>query len=143
MWSHNQKRDVVPQRKSLSLSLSQNQQGLSLARRKYGRSNSTLWMNSGNVLLATKSHTGFNTCQNIDEYLQKSKMAECNTWGSNIELLCFAHLYKVCVFSYSTESSNWDRYGPNNVDRTITVDVTAKSIYLFHPSGHYDVVDPL
>ena len=87
-----------------------------------------------------KSHTGFNTCQNIDEYLQKSKMAECNTWGSDIELLCFAHLCKVCVFSYSTESSNWDRYGPNNVDRTITVDVTAKSIYLFHPSGHYDVV---
>ena len=41
------------------------------------------------------------------------------------------------MFSYSTESN---RYGPNNVDRTITVDVTAKSIYLFHPSGHYDVV---
>ena len=65
-------------------------------------------------------------------------MAQCNTWGSDIELLCFAHLSKTCVFSYSTESNNWDRYGPNNVDRRINVDVSAKSIYLFHPSD--DVV---
>ena len=35
---------------------------------------------------------------------------------------------------------NWDQYGPHNVDRTITVHVCDKSIYLFHPKGHYDLV---
>ena len=45
-----------------------------------------------------------------------------------------------CVFSYSKDFSNWDRYGPHNVDRTIPVDVSAKSVYLFHPTGHYDLV---
>ena len=30
--------------------------------------------------------------------------------------------------------------GPHNVDRTITVRVCNKSIYLFHPAGHYDLV---
>ena len=35
---------------------------------------------------------------------------------------------------------NWDQYGPHNVDRTMTVHVCDKSIYLFHPAGHYDLV---
>ena len=67
-------------------------------------------------------------------------MDQDGTWGSDIELLCFAHLCKTCVFSYSKEMGNWDRYGPHNVDRTITVRVCDKSIYLFHPAGHYDLV---
>ena len=67
-------------------------------------------------------------------------MDQDGTWGSDIELLCFAHLCKTCVFSYSKEMGNWDRYGPHNVDRTITVCVCDKSIYLLHPAGHYDLV---
>ena len=31
-------------------------------------------------------------------------------------------------------------YRLDNVDRTITVRVCDKSIYLFHPAGHYDLV---
>ena len=63
-------------------------------------------------------------------------MHQDGTWGSDIEL-CFV---KTSMFSYSKELSNWDRYGPHNVDRTIPVRVCDKSIYLFHPAGHYDLV---
>ena len=87
-----------------------------------------------------KSHSGFNDCQSVDEYVQKSKMDKDSTWGTDLEILCFAHLTKTCVFSYSKESGNWNRYGPHNVERSITIDVTAKSIYLFHPAGHYELV---
>ena len=31
-------------------------------------------------------------------------------------------------------------YRLDNVDRTITVCVCDKSMYLFHPAGHYDLV---
>ena len=47
---------------------------------------------------------------------------------------------KTCVFSYSKELGNRDWYVPHSLDRTITVRVCDKSIYLFHPVGHYDLV---
>ena len=87
-----------------------------------------------------KSNSGYNNCQSVDEYIQSSKMDNDSTWGTDVELLCFAHLSDTCVFSYSVQSSNWNRYGPHNVDRSIPVDVSAKSIYLCHPPGHYDLV---
>jgi len=61
-------------------------------------------------------------------------------WGTDIELLCFANLTKTCVFSYSTELNNCDRYGPHNVDRSMPVNTSSMSIYLFHPTGNYDLV---
>ena len=84
--------------------------------------------------------SSYNNCQSVDEYVRRSKMYKDGIWGSDLELLCFAHLSKTCVFSYSKDFSKWDRYGPHNVDRTIPVDVSAKSVYLFHPTGHYDLV---
>ena len=84
--------------------------------------------------------SSYSKCRSIDEYIDRSKMDQDGTWGSDIELLCFAHLCKTCVLSYSKVMGNWDRYGPHNVDRTITVHVCDKSIYLFHPAGHYDLV---
>ena len=65
--------------------------------------------------------SSYSKCCSIDEYIDRSKIDQDGTWGSDIELLCFAHLCKTCVFSYSKEMGNWDRYGPHNVDRTITV----------------------
>jgi len=62
-------------------------------------------------------------------------MDQDGTWGRDLELLCFAHLCKTCVFSHSKKLSNWDRYGPHNVDRNIVVHVSE-----IHPSCHYDVV---
>ena len=92
------------------------------------------------MLCHIKNHSGFKDCQSVDEYVQKSKMDKDGTWGTDLELLCFAHLTRTCVFTYLKESGNWYRYGPHNVERSIIVDVTAKSIYLFHPTGHYELV---
>jgi len=82
----------------------------------------------------------FNSCTSIEEYVKKTKMDIDQTWGTTIELLCFAHLTKTCVFSYTTEKCNWDRFGPHNVDNTLPVNGTAQSVYLCHPINHYSVV---
>ena len=71
----------------------------------------------------------YSYCRSIDEYIDMSKMDQYGTWGSDIELLCFAHLCKTCMFSYSKEMGNWDQYGPHNVNRTITVRECDKSIF--------------
>lgn len=83
---------------------------------------------------------GRNSYNSVDEYIEKSKMENDMTWGTDLELLCFAHLTNTCVFTYCVESSNWARYGPHNVDRSLPVDLSVQSIYLCHPPGHYDLV---
>ena len=60
--------------------------------------------------------SSYSNCCSIDEYIGRSEMDKDGTWGSDIELLYFAHLCKICVFSYSKELGNWDRYGFHNVD---------------------------
>ncbi len=89
------------------------------------------------MLRFIRCESDYSTCQYGDEY---SKMDKDGTWDTHLELLCFAHLTKTCVFSYFKEMSNWDRYGPHDVDRRIPVDTNAKSMYLFHPPRHYELV---
>lgn len=86
-----------------------------------------------------KSYTHLNNCSSVEEYIKKSAMDQC-AWGSDLELLAFAHLSKTCVFSYCMQTCNWHRYGPHNVDKNIAIDTAAQSIYLRHPCQHYDVV---
>ena len=38
--------------------------------------------------------SSYSKCHSIDEYIHRSKMDPDGTWGSDIELLCFAHLCK-------------------------------------------------
>ena len=59
------------------------------------------------------------------------------SWGTDIELLCFAHLTNTCVFTYITVQSNWERFGQHNVDRNLRVNVNAHSVYLCLKNEHY------
>ena len=68
---------------------------------------------------------GFKECTSVQDYVHKTKMDLLGSWGTDIELLCFAHLTNTCVFTYITVQSNWERFGPHNVDRNLSVNVSA------------------
>ena len=72
--------------------------------------------------------------------VQKTKMDLLGSWGTDIELLCFAHLTNTSVFTYITVQSNWERFGPHNVDRNLPVNLNAHSVYLCLKADHYELV---
>ena len=83
---------------------------------------------------------GFKECTSVQDSVHKSKMDLLGSWGTDIELLCFAHLTNTCVFTYITVQSNWERFGPHNVDRNRPVNVNAHSVYLCLKADHYELV---
>ena len=44
------------------------------------------------------------------------------------------------IFAYNTLHSNWWRYGPHDVDRSLTVDITNMSMYIRNSGEHFDIV---
>ena len=82
----------------------------------------------------------FKECTSVQDYVHKSKMDLLGSWGTDIELLCFAHLTNTCVFTYITVQSNWERFGPHNVDRNLPVNDNAHSVYLCLKADHYELV---
>ena len=76
----------------------------------------------------------------VSEYIQHTCMDQDGTWGTDIEILTLAHLLNTCIFVYTTDQCNWWRYGPQNVDRSLNVDITGMSMYIQNPGQHFDVV---
>ena len=76
----------------------------------------------------------------VSEYIKHTCMDQDGTWGTDIEILTLAHLLNTCIFVYTTEQCNWWRYCPQNVDRSLNVDLTSMSMYIQNPGEHFDVV---
>ena len=81
-----------------------------------------------------------NDHSSVSEYIQHTGMGQDGTWGTDIEILTLAHLLNTCIFVYTTEQCNWWRYGPQNVDRSLNVDITSISMFIRNPGQHFDVV---
>ena len=66
----------------------------------------------------------------VSEYIQRTCMDHDCTWGTDIEIFTLAHLLNTFIFVYTTEQCNWWRYGRQNVDRSLNVDITNMSMYI-------------
>ena len=73
-------------------------------------------------------------------YIEGTHMDRNRTWGSDVEILTKAHMLNTCVYVYDPRYRGWDRYGPHNVDRTLSSDITDISMFIRHPPHHFDVV---
>ena len=76
----------------------------------------------------------------VSEYIQHTSMDQDGTWGTDIEIFTLSDLLNTCIFVYTTEQCNWWRYGPQDVDRSLNVDITNMSMYTRNPGLHFDVV---
>ena len=73
----------------------------------------------------------------IEAYIKATHMDRDCAWGTEIEILTFAHLLHTPVLLYNTEHARWFRYSPHGVDVHLNDDVTLMSMYLWHPPGHF------
>ena len=89
----------------------------------------------GHLLLGT--HV---TQTSIDSYCQDTSMHMDGTWGSEIEILSLAHLLQTNIYSFDTSSDCWLLFAPNQLEPTLQLDFTAKSLYIMHHPSHFDVV---
>ena len=77
----------------------------------------------------------------IDQYFEETHMNRNYVWGSEIEMLTFAHLTNTNVFSYDTEYDRYTVYTPCNVDLSLEKDLTTRSVYLKYSNRvHFEVV---
>ena len=74
----------------------------------------------------------------VSEYIEYTCMDQDGTWGTDIEIFTLAHLLNTCIFVYTTEQFNWWRYGPQNVDRSLNVDITSMTTYIQNPGQHFN-----
>ena len=95
-------------------------------------------MNIAHLVLG--SHIQHNS---IRDYVQVSAMDQDSTWGTEIEILVFAHMVKTNVYTYLAGNYNyWWLYSPHSLDRSLPLSVGDRSVYLLHTSNpeHFQVV---
>ena len=76
----------------------------------------------------------------VVEYIRGTNMDWNGTWGTDIELMTTSHMLNTSLSMYDTVSGTWTTYGPHNVDRSLSTNVTEMSMYIRHPPDHFDVV---
>ena len=76
----------------------------------------------------------------IVEYIRGTNMDRNGTWGTDIELMTASHMLNTSLSMYDTVSGTWTTYGPHNIDRSLSTNVTEMSMYIRHPPDHFDVV---
>lgn len=78
-----------------------------------------------------------------DLYLERTKMCEDETWGTEVELYTASSLFQCRIFVYSRhgESFKWLQIRPLAAKTISSVPLTNESIYLYHRSWcHDDIV---
>lgn len=82
-------------------------------------------------------------CYNsVEEYILQTRMDQETIWGTNVEMACLAHMLNSPVYCYDASQRHhiWAAYFPNNVDRSIPVDVGRRSLYIYFSNSHFQVV---
>ncbi len=59
-------------------------------------------------------------------------------WGTDIEIYTFAHMCETNVYLFCESIDSWALHSRNLSVRDM--DVSGKSVYLYHPIDHYNVV---
>ena len=84
------------------------------------------------------------TYTSVPDYISGTKMNLDRTWGTQYELYALSHLLGTSIFTYliapNPSHSNWVRYAPHNVQRTLSDDKTKQAMYIRNVLVHYEVV---
>ena len=77
----------------------------------------------------------------IQQYLQDTRMDINYVWGTDVEIMTFAHIANTKVLVYTASTDTWLMYKPGDVDRSLDNDVTARSVYIRLTTWeHFEVV---
>ena len=80
------------------------------------------------------------TQTSIDSYCHDTSMHMDGAWWSEIKILSLAHLLQTNIYSFDTSSDCWLLFAPNQLEPTLQLDCSAKSLYIMHHPSHFEVV---
>ena len=76
----------------------------------------------------------------VQQYIDNSGMARNATWGTDVEMLCFSHMFNFNVYVFDAGSNTWAVFSPVNIERTLPRIYNIKSVYLYLQRSHFYVV---
>ena len=76
----------------------------------------------------------------VQNYIQSTRMDRDGTWDSEVEIFTLSHMLGTNIYSFHVGHSNWSRFSPANVDRSLSTDVGGMSMYIKHRYNHFLVV---
>ena len=76
----------------------------------------------------------------VQQYIDNSGMARNATWGTDVEMLCFSHMFNFNVYVFDAGSNTWAVFSPVNIERGLPRTYGIKSIYLYLRRSHFYVV---
>ena len=75
--------------------------------------------------------------KNGREYVMASNMPQCNTWGTEVEIVSFAQITRHDVYVY-TEQKQWARYSHSTIS---DCELSETAFYISNESGnHFDPI---
>ena len=85
--------------------------------------------------------SGYITDLTIDQYIERTQM-DCNyVWGTQNEILTFAHMAGVNIASYNTNDRHYEYFKPGVIDINVFPDDNSRpTIYIQYTGNHFNVV---
>ena len=71
------------------------------------------------------------------EYIDNSGMARNATWGTDVEMLCFSHMFKINVHVFDAGSNIWAVF---SLERRLLPIYNFMSVYLYLRNSHFYIV---
>ena len=62
------------------------------------------------------------------------------TWGTDVEMLCFSHMFNFNVYVFDAGSNTWAVFSPVNIERRLQHIHNIMSAYLYLCNSHFYVV---
>ena len=78
--------------------------------------------------------------RNVQEYIDNSGIARNGTWGTDVEMLCFSHMFNLNVYVFDAGSNIWAVFSPVNIERRLPCIYNIMSVYLYLHNSHFYVV---
>ena len=76
----------------------------------------------------------------VQEYIDNSGMAISRTWGTDLEMISFCHMFNVNLYSYDAGSNTWAVFSSVNIEAGLPRMYNIMSVYLHLRNRHFYVV---
>ena len=60
--------------------------------------------------------------------------------GTDLEMICFCHMFNVYLYSYDASSNTWAVFSPDNIEASVSHVYNIMSVYLYLRDQHFYVV---
>ena len=78
--------------------------------------------------------------RSVQQYIDNSGMARNGTWGTDVEMLCFSHMFNFNLYVFNADSNTWAVFSPVNIERRLPRIYTIMGAYLYLRNSHFYVV---